>query len=239
MPTDVVVIGKPRRQAGFRIFMDGPGEGLFGTLTCFVSNSQGNFAASCAHCLGGVDGDLNNPKDVSINFPDLSAARVLGTTAGGEDVFGEGRLPNFGEFDAGVVRITGSAVLTYVAAREPLSVFRPTVDLGPAEISSMLKDNVVQGWGAGSEALVLGKVVNTLLNFDSKFYDMLIESSDGDGITRAGDSGLLWFRSSTGEALAVHTAGATQAENGKTLHALGFFVYRLADRFGGQLLTSY
>jgi hypothetical protein len=233
LPTDVVVVGKFRNQLGFAIW-DGV---QVGTLGAFAHKDNKLVGVTCAHCITGTAGDFNIPTSISIKFPENESFGPLGPSISGMSLPGTGISPEFGDFDLGLVDVTAPPVVDYVTTRSSMSVFRPP-DLATQQgLLDLLQYLPVQGWGAGSDNIVRGRIEGVMGVWDDKFFDLMIENHSGGGLTHDGDSGMMWTNAA-GEALGIHMGGDGPGGDVLSDNAIAYFAFRAVDHLGLSLLST-
>lgn len=226
--TDVIQVGRPRLESGFRIF-DGT---QVGTVGAFLRHSDQFYALTCAHCITGPDGNVATSDPVAIDYPTPNTgAYDLGMTGQFIESRGTGRLPDFSDVDAGLIEISSELISNYAENRQNLEIYRPP--LSPSEIDKELINVPVQGWGGTANGYIYGQVLGTmvhlLMNDEIHYFDLCIGNPPLVELTHPGDSGLLW-RLSDGRALAVHMAGDGYHPNYSKL-SYGYFASRLIKHF--------
>lgn len=231
METDVIRVGRLRQEGGFGI--DDHVER--GTVGAFATRGNVTYALSCAHCLRGPDSNPATPHPIRIEYPMPGTTILpLGTSSDYELSPGRGLFPDFGEMDAGLVRITSSTVADYVATRRNLDVYRPNGPLTPASATQMLRYTPLQGWGARTNQVVRAQIDGVLVSIRGRHFDLMISDPTGRGITQPGDSGLMWI-GPRGEAYGLHMVG-DGAAGGMSVNTFACFAFRPVDHFGVQLL---
>ena len=135
LPTDVVAIGRICRQGGFPI----NAEGKKGTLGAWGLSQAGSFGITCAHCLPPT-GDA-----VTGEFPAAGDYLELGVSDGSADESGSGVFPSYGDFDAGLIRLTTPSVQRYAASQPVQCVYRPPAAVTPSELRDLLQFLPVAG----------------------------------------------------------------------------------------------
>lgn len=239
MPTDVRIIGPLRRETGYAID-DGT---QLGTIGAFARRADSTlYALTCAHCIPGVDGNIHTPANLRVEFPDRFGAIVpLGISADAEISDGTGIHPEFGEFDAAMVELTGApditapALLDHVRNCTELPVYEPPSGLSADEMAALLNFTTVQGWGAASNRVLSGQIIGVMVTFEGHFFDLMISAIDGQGLTIVGDSGLIWT-GPLGKAYGIHMAGDGPVGSASTT-TFACFAHRATTRFGITLLA--
>ncbi len=232
MPTDVHIIGPLRREAGFAID-DGT---QVGTVGAFARGAGGlYYALTCAHCIGGPDGNIHTPDPIRIEYPQrFGPILPLGISADAEMTPGTGLQPDFGEFDAAIAHVTAPTLLQHVQGRPALPVFQPDPALGPDGLSDLLY-RPVQGWGAAANGILHGQIQGVMVHVQGQYFDLMIGDPAGQGLTTVGDSGLLWI-GPFGQAYGLHMAG-DGVPGSPSPHAFACFAHRPVTRFALTLLS--
>ena len=233
LPTDVVVVGKLREEFGFA-FDD---QTQLGTIGAFARRNGNFFGVTCAHCITGPDGDFNTPDRIRMEFPTRNSFLWAGQSDLAAKIPGTGVTPNFGNFDAGLIQISDATVSAYVQTRPALPVFRPSPSLSPKELQDLLLYTPVQGWGAKTNNIIRAQVEGVDVSFESEYFDLLIGDPGADGLTRKGDSGLMWI-GPYGQAYGIHMMGDGGGADNSSVHSLACFASRISDDFQLHLLTT-
>lgn len=234
IPTDVIEIRQPPRlEFGFAI----NDSTQLGTSGCFARNADGVYAVSCAHCVSGPDRDPTSSDPIFIEFPMREMYLYAGNSVPTVPISGGGTFPAFGDSDVGLIAISPEAkeLQQYAMGRDPLSLVEWDGNLTMAQVSNMLRYTPVQGWGAGSDNIVRGRVARIFVQLYSRYYDLMIESYSNSGLTRPGDSGLMWLNAAN-MAVGMHMAGADFTVEGSSRYSLSMFASRIPGQLQAQLL---
>jgi hypothetical protein len=234
LPTDVIVISQLRRENGFPI-QNGTREG---TLGCFGSREDGTFGVTCAHCIGGTNPNPATGSIVTVQYPNAGNYLTLGDSRDALAFPGNGVFPNFGDFDAGLVEVSARTVQAFVQTRPKLSVFRPPPDsLVGERLLNLLSYIPVVGWGAGTKNIIRGRIDGVFATYETRRFDLMIDDENGAGITRRGDSGMIWLGPS-GQAFGIHMDGDAMGPNDTSLRSFAAFAFRIADQFKLSMLAA-
>lgn len=227
LPTDVVELGSMRLE-GFYL----QNGNRRGTAGIYASRGDEMMAASCAHVVAGDD-DIWTTADMVDYFD--NAWKPLGPATGVQKDHGFGTPEEWGWFDGGLARIDDAGFLALLGA---LAIAQPFDHVAQAdEISNLAGQPVfaMRANGSRLDAVVLNVMTDGLSDEFAR-HDLLIRHPEGIGLTRLGDSGMVW-RLADGRPLAMHMGGYQQIGGVSTISAC-FFVQRLAQRFALQLLES-
>ncbi|MBF0496687.1 MAG: hypothetical protein HQK58_08950 [Deltaproteobacteria bacterium] len=227
--TDVVELGRLRLEASALHVRCGNQGGIAGI---YASKDGEHYVVSCSHVITGDDSVLSQDDDVY--YYDLDWQR-LGPAISAYEDRGAGTASEWGAFDAGLARIDDDKLRHSVMSLPLGNVFDHQQDV------EFLKENIlskpvyaIRGNGNRIEAQVFAILTNDTAR-DVERYDLLIRHPDGDGLTRPGDSGIVW-RLSDGMPLGIHFGGCKQDSLGVSTIAAAFFVNRVALRFTANLI---
>jgi len=201
-----------------------------GTLSCFAQGAKGLVGISAAHALWGPDESNVQPDNIEVWLPAVRTWFPSGETTRIIYESGDGTAADFGFVDAGMFEIGTPEIQDAAAAASPLNV---VADLSPA-----LRGLPVSGEG-GVSGTCQGIVTHVFVSAEEgggRRFDLMISSVDGEGMTRPGDSGLLW-RTEDGAALSIHLVGENRGSLGSRF-SLGCLVARVRDRLGVTTLLG-
>lgn len=206
-----------------------------GTLGCFASRAADFYGLTCAHCVAGLPAP---PGNITVEFPGAGNFLSVGGSADADLFLGSGLFPDYGNFDAALVKIETPIVQSFVRTQPPLSVFRPPPDALVGEnLRNILQFLQVEGWGAGTNNMIRGRIDCVFVDVPPDRFDLLIDEPGGMQLTRKGDSGMIWIGPS-GQAFAIHMVGDGAGPNNSSLRSFASFAFRAVDQFGINLLAA-
>lgn len=201
-----------------------------GTLSCFAQGDNGLVGISAGHALWGSDESNVQPDNIEVWLPAVRTWFATGETTRIIYESGAGTAADFGFVDAGMFEIGAPEVQDVATEAAPLNV----VD----ELSPALRGLPVSGEG-GVSGPCQGVVTHVFVSAEEgggRRFDLMISSVDGEGMTRPGDSGLLW-RTDNGAALAIHLVGENRGSLGSRF-SLGCLAARVRDHLGVTALFA-
>jgi hypothetical protein len=228
VPTDVVVLGKLRLES-VRYVQTG---NQLGTAGIFARRNAEMLAVSCAHVFYGDDGVLGT-SDFTRYYNQQWLP--LGPSVAVQEDKGSTLPEEWGMFDGGVARIDDPQFAALVG---PLTAAQVFDHVAEADKIAILPGKPVFAERADGVTLRATVMATMTSGTNSEFgrHDLLIRHAQGDGLTRVGDSGLLWRLQEDGRPLALHLGSYRSNSAGLGTISATFFVQRASRRFGVQLL---
>ena len=236
--TDVVEVGRLVKQSGPPEAIE-QGTAIFdgkelGTLSSLVIDRLGNaLGLSCAHTLMGADEDYQTPDPVEV-FAE-GGWNPLGHTSKSFYYTGPGVGGDFGFFDAGLITLENPAIRDDSLQRSTRAVYAAPQTLEEARGFLGMK---VLGIGARTDVPLEAQVDQVwveAVSGSSFRADLVIREPNGAGLTRGGDSGMLWT-DADGVAVAIHAMGEETA-NGASPISVCMFADRAATQLSVTLLA--
>lgn len=227
-PTDVVRLGRLRLEAHPQHIRCGSKLGVAGI---YASRENQHFAVSCSHVVTGEDSILT--RDDNVEYFNDEWHRLGPAVAAYEDR-GLGTTFEWGAFDAGLARIDDPQFRMFVMSLPQGEIFdhqRDVDDLRGAILNRPVF--AIRGNGTRIDAQVFAIMTNDT-GRDLPRHDLLIRHPYGKGLTRNGDSGIVW-RLANGMPLGMHFGGYNQNSQQVSTVSAAFFVKRVALRFGALL----
>ena len=141
---------------------------------------------------------------------------------------GSGDPLDFGYLDAALVRILPDLLPILPIASRP----NPFFDPGSGAEIGRLPGTIVTGFGIASGCCqgVIQSVVVTSTNGEFN-ADVVIASLTPEGITKEGDSGMMWH-TPDGDLLAQHALGREEAPGRASTLTIASFAYRIRNKLG-------
>lgn len=229
-PTDVVKLGRLRLEASAQHIRCGNQRGTAGI---YASRDSQYYAVSCSHVITGDDRILTQDDDVE--YFASSGWRRLGPAIDSHEDGGEGTTSEWGAIDAGMARIDDPELRGYVMSLSSGEVFDHQWDVDVLKALILNKPvHAIRGNGTRIDAYVFAILTNDT-GRDLPKHDLLIRHHEGEGLTRLGDSGIVW-RLSDGTPLGMHFGGYNRNSQGVSTISAAFFVNRLAFRYNASLI---
>lgn len=227
-PTDVVRLGRLRLEAPTQHIRCGS---KMGGVGIYATRENEHFAVSCSHVITGDDSILTSGDYVEYFN---SVWHRLGPAVLAYEDRGLGANYDWGAFDAGLARIDDPQFRMFVMALPQIKVFDHQLDADDLKASILNKPvYAIRGNGSRLDAKVFA-ILTSDTGRDLPRHDLLIRHPDGKGLTRNGDSGIVW-RLSNGMPLGVHFGGYNQNSQQVSTISAGFFVNRISLRFSAVL----
>ncbi|QOJ20955.1 MAG: hypothetical protein HRU77_09780 [Gammaproteobacteria bacterium] len=228
-PIDVVEMGSFIRQSAPENYPFGvclTDEKENGTRSAFATTANGIMALTCSHVIAGKD---NNPMTPAlIKSFDWTSKKWESFGQSDQAVFGPGnRNPlDFGYLDAALVKLL-PGIEPNPISNTPLPCFVPR---SIKDIES-LAGKIVAGFGIAS-GKCLGMVQAVLVSGVGGGHlsaDIIVGALSSDGLTRKGDSGMLWF-DQQGQVIAQHVLGELSAPGKGSKLTIATLINRINSR---------
>lgn len=205
-----------------------------GAAGLYASRNDQYFAVSCSHVLKGENSIIAGEGHVDYYE---SGWQYLGQAITAHEDLGYGISSDWGAFDGGLATVDSPQLLSTITSLPESYVFDHQQD--PDTLETLLLNApvyAVRGNGKRIDAQILGILINNT-GRDLVRLDLLIRHYQGRGLTRQGDSGIIW-RLSDGTPLAMHFGGYSQNSQGVSTISAAFFIARLKSRFNVNLIDN-
>lgn len=205
-----------------------------GTVTCFARKHDDVFVVSCAHVLQGPDLQLHTRDPIDLwseahrKWVEVGESAALVKDTGSDT----GDIRTFGIVDAGIARLKHLELVAVAKAKSSLPTYRPRND--HRALQALVGKAVIgQGSRTGRHVAEIKNVWVRDFRNSGLNIDVIIGRPDGQGMTKKGDSGFLWYLQD-GRALAVHCLGL-KGSRGSPI-SLCMFSHRAAQSLGVRFI---
>lgn len=228
--TDVIKLGDFRRQSAPENYPFG--ECLSdtvrnGTRSAYVATDNGIMALTCSHVVAGNDGNPFTTAPInSFDWSDNSW-KSFGLSDRAVYQAGAGNPYDFGYLDAALVRISPEVIPSLPIAQVPRFFFLPNL----LDDIRRLPGTLVSGFGIASGVCqgVIQAVLVSRIDGGRFAADLVIASQSPSGLTREGDSGMLW-QDQNGLILGQHALGQNAPPGQGSQLAIASFIHRIRDK---------